>query len=246
MISSQLPRVRSVLAVCAHPDDESFGLGALLAAFRDRGARTSVICFTRGEASTLHAFEDDLAAVRESEFTRAAEVLGVSRSVLLDYPDGQLETRPVSELSAHVVPLIHEVGADLLLVFDEGGVTGHPDHVQATSAALSAGADTTVPVLAWVIADEVAVALREEFGVGFVGRSAERLDFRVDVDRVIQHRAIDCHQSQSVGNSVLHRRLELTGDAEPLRWLLGRGDGATHPRDNAHRERAPDAGNPTP
>jgi len=38
----------SVLAVVAHPDDESFGLGAVLASFAETGARVSVLCFTRG------------------------------------------------------------------------------------------------------------------------------------------------------------------------------------------------------
>jgi len=41
------------LAVIAHPDDESFGLGAVLAALSGAGAQVRVLCFTRGEASTL-------------------------------------------------------------------------------------------------------------------------------------------------------------------------------------------------
>ena len=56
-IKHALP-ARSVLAICAHPDDESFGLGAVLSAFVDAGARVSLLCFTRGEASTLHTTRD--------------------------------------------------------------------------------------------------------------------------------------------------------------------------------------------
>lgn len=48
-----VPRATSVLAVCAHPDDESFGLGAALSAFVDSGCATAVLCLTHGEASTL-------------------------------------------------------------------------------------------------------------------------------------------------------------------------------------------------
>ena len=58
--SQDLPAVASVLAVCAHLDDESFGLGAVLSAFADRGVRTSVLCLTHGEASTLGADVGDL------------------------------------------------------------------------------------------------------------------------------------------------------------------------------------------
>lgn len=46
--------VRRVLAVVAHPDDESFGLGGLLALLSDGGVPTTVLCFTHGGASTLH------------------------------------------------------------------------------------------------------------------------------------------------------------------------------------------------
>jgi LmbE family N-acetylglucosaminyl deacetylase len=214
-----LPTASSVLVVCAHPDDESFGLGAVLAAFVEQGARTAVLCFTRGEASTLHATEGDLATVRSREFEQAAAVLGVSRSELLDYPDGRLADQSLSELTAHAVRMANEVGADLLLTFDEGGITGHPDHEQATKVAVTAATTCEVPVLAWVIADEVASALNNEFGSEFLGRREDQFDFRVPLDRALQSAAITCHVSQSASNPVLRRRLELSGEVEQLRWL---------------------------
>ena len=59
-----LPEWTSVLAVVAHPDDESFGLGAILDAFTRTGATVEVLCLTHGEASTLHGASGDLASVR--------------------------------------------------------------------------------------------------------------------------------------------------------------------------------------
>jgi LmbE family N-acetylglucosaminyl deacetylase len=56
-----LPPWRSVLAVVAHPDDESFALGAVLASFADGGAAVAVLCYTHGESSTLHGVQGDLA-----------------------------------------------------------------------------------------------------------------------------------------------------------------------------------------
>ncbi len=58
----EMPAWRSVLAVVAHPDDESFGLGAVIDALTSAGAAVHVLCFTRGEASTLN--ERDARPVR--------------------------------------------------------------------------------------------------------------------------------------------------------------------------------------
>src|SRR5664279_3088864 len=90
-VSTRLPAWSSVLAVVAQPDDESFGLGAILDAFHRAGTRTAVLCLTRGEASTLHGVADDLAAVREREFAAAARTLEVTDAVLRDFPDGALD-----------------------------------------------------------------------------------------------------------------------------------------------------------
>jgi len=218
-MDTELPAVQRVLAVCAHPDDESFGLGAILARFRREGAQVSVLCFTRGEASTLRIDDQDLAVVRWAELEAAAQVLGIQRTELLAYPDGGLQHIPLAELEAHVTRLACEVQAELLLVFDEGGITGHPDHMRATEAACVAAGDRGLPVLAWAIPREVTEALNTEFGAGFVGREAQDLAIVLQVDRAVQVQAIRCHVSQLGDNPVLWRRLELLGSHEWLRSL---------------------------
>ena len=49
-----LPPWPAVLAVVAHPDDESFGLGAIIDKMTSAGAAVHVLCYTHGEASTLN------------------------------------------------------------------------------------------------------------------------------------------------------------------------------------------------
>jgi LmbE family N-acetylglucosaminyl deacetylase len=217
--AKNLPDAHSVLAVCAHPDDESFGLGAALATFDESGTSTSVVCFTHGEASTLGADTPELGRVRARELSAAASELGVGDVELLHYRDGLLTEEPLGELNERIQQAARRTGVDLLLVFDDGGITGHPDHCRATEAALAVARELEVPVLAWVLPERVASALNLEFGAGFIGRSDSEIDFLVSVDRARQRRAISQHVSQATDNPVLSRRLELQGSQEAFRWL---------------------------
>ena len=223
-----LPTASSVLVVCAHPDDESFGLGAVLERFASGGAAVSVLCFTRGEASTLSEAEADLGELRRAELANAAAELGLGRVELRDHPDGSLGSVPLDELAAEVAAVASEVRAELLLVFDEGGVTGHRDHCRATEAALAG--DPELPVLGWTLPHRVADSLNAEHGTTFVGRADEEIDLVLHVERAGQHRAVACHASQSSDNPVLWRRLELLGEEESLRWLRQPPTAAAHDR----------------
>ena len=214
-----LPPWRSVLAVVAHPDDESFGLGAVLAGFADAGAAVAVLCFTHGESSTLHGVDGDLASVRAAELAGAARVLGVDPVRLVDYPDGALAEVDVDDLSAHVLDLAAEVGADGLVVFDADGVTGHLDHARATIAALAAADSLGLAVLGWTVPRSVAAALNQEYGAAFTGHDPGDIGLVVTLDRTRQLAAVACHPSQAVPGSLLWRRLDLLGDTEFLRWL---------------------------
>ncbi len=210
-----LAAVSSVLAVVAHPDDESFGLGGVLQRLASAGAATAVLCFTHGEASTLHGRAGDLGLLRPAEFAAATRVLGVGHSELLSYPDGGLAEVPLPALTGHVARLARRARPTHLLAFDTGGITGHPDHARATAAALAAAGELGVPVLLWALPGTVTDTLNTEFGTAFAGRPAGELT-ALRVDRARQWAAIACHASQSADNPVLRRRLELLGDTEHL------------------------------
>lgn len=211
-----------VLAVVAHPDDESFGLGAAIGALNRLGSSTALLCFTHGEASSLRGVGGDLRGVRQRELNQAAATLGVNDVRLLDYPDGKLDVMSLDTLRIDAEAMIKRSHADMLLVFDEGGITGHPDHKRATEAAIAAAGED-LPVVAWAIPEDVAAVLNLEFSAAFCGRSSTELDVRLPVDRATQRRAIACHVSQATDNPVLWRRLELLGDTEWLRILNRHG-----------------------
>jgi LmbE family N-acetylglucosaminyl deacetylase len=214
-----LPSWTSVLAVVAHPDDESFGLGAVLSSFARAGAAVAVLCLTQGEASTVHGVPGDLARIRADELETAAGLLGAGCVRMLAYPDGALSTVELQDLAAQVVELAGAVAAEGIVAFDVDGVTGHPDHVRATAAALRAADSLGLRVLGWTLPAEVAETLVDENGPGFTGHESDDIDVVLTVDRSRQLEAIRQHRSQAVPGSVLWRRLELLADREHLRWL---------------------------
>ena len=162
---------------------------------------------------------DDLAEIGGAELAEATRVLRLTHDDLLTYQDGGLGDTPINSLAAHVVKAAERLGAELLIVFDDGGVTGHPDHQHATRAALAAAARLDIGVLAWAVPASVADRLNAELDTAFEGRSPAEIDMTITVNRARQLQAIACHRSQSTDNPVLRRRLELTGPTESLRWL---------------------------
>jgi LmbE family N-acetylglucosaminyl deacetylase len=213
LLLGELAQRGPVLAVVAHPDDESFGLGAVIAALHVEGADVRVLCLTRGEASTLGA-SADLGVVRLLELRAAAGVLGVSEIVLEDFADGGLSGVPVATIDDVLIAQLRD--AVTLLVFDVSGVTGHPDHRAASAGALRVARRHHLDVLEWGVTPQVAAQLNTELATSFVALAG---DGTVDVvvDRTVQSAAIACHQSQAHDNPVLTRRLELQGTLERVR-----------------------------
>ena len=153
---AMLPAWPRALVVIAHPDDESFGLGAVIDRLAAAGAGVHILCYTHGGASTLNQTHADLHRARGTELREAATELGAAGVTLLDYPDGGLAGIPASELAGHVTDAAARAAASGLLVFDDTGVTGHPDHRAATGAAVLAGRRAGLPVLAWTLPAAVA------------------------------------------------------------------------------------------
>ena len=123
----------SLLAVFAHPDDESLASGGLLAWCAALGARVSLLCLTHGE----HGHADGVPAadarplrqVRADELRAAARVLGIGRVRLLDHEDGMLPWTPPDRLDADIRGEIRRTQPDVVVTFDADGLYWHPDHV---------------------------------------------------------------------------------------------------------------------
>lgn len=118
----------SLLAVFAHPDDESLASGGLLALCAERGVRVSLLCLTRGEHGRGHDSER-LGHIRTAELRDAARVLGIRDLEVLDHEDGMLVWADHTGLEADILGAISRFEPDVIVTFDEDGLYWHPDHI---------------------------------------------------------------------------------------------------------------------
>jgi len=123
----------SLLAIFAHPDDETFRPGGTLALLARRGVRVEVLTFTRGQAGSCGdpplCTPSELPAVRERELRSACAVLGLQPPRLLDYEDGRLAEADPEQVIAQILAIVNEIKPQVLLSFGPDGLSGHPDHI---------------------------------------------------------------------------------------------------------------------
>ena len=129
---------RSLLAVFAHPDDETLASGGLLALCGRRGARVTLLCLTRGEHGPGADDAAALAATRARELEHAARVLGITTTFLGELPDGMLPWLDEGMLEAEVGVALARVRPDVVVTFDEDGLYWHPDHIAVHEAVTAA------------------------------------------------------------------------------------------------------------
>jgi len=140
---------RTILAVFAHPDDESLACGGTLARAADAGAKVVLLCATRGESGSISdpalVPDGDLGRVRAHELAEAAAVLGLSEAIVLDHPDGDLRWADVPTLHEEIVMIIRRYRPDAVITFGPDGLYWHLDHIgiheRTFTAVLSLGTD---------------------------------------------------------------------------------------------------------
>jgi len=148
------PEQRTLLAVLAHPDDESFGVGGTLALYAARGVQVHLLCATRGEAGVVDEEHlnnhNSVAEVRVEELRCAAQILGLAGVHFLDYrdsgmsgsPDNQhpraLARAPQHEVARQIAGHIRRLKPQVVITFDPIGGYHHPDHIAVHQATVQA------------------------------------------------------------------------------------------------------------
>jgi len=218
---------RTVLAIFAHPDDESLACGGTLARLADAGVRVILICASHGEAGSISDAalvpDGDLGGVRMRELQDAAAVLGVSELIVLDHSDGNLCWKDSPQFENEIVEAVRRYRADAVITFDEDGLYWHIDHIgvhdRTWDAVVSMGAEA--PPLYFVTMQRgvmrgIVNAAQLKGGVSSFwgitpdafGLSAPAPSFVIDVRDWVPRKlaALRCHRTQ-------------IGPTNPMAWI---------------------------
>jgi N-acetyl-1-D-myo-inositol-2-amino-2-deoxy-alpha-D-glucopyranoside deacetylase len=206
----------TILAVFAHPDDESFCCGGSLVRLA-QVARVEVLCLTRGEASAAKPPRGQtVAQMRQAELETACQILGAAPPHFFGYQDSgfrtpsQLPNRLVDAdvfaVAQQVQTVIAELEPQVLITFDPRGYYGHPDHIAthriASAAFFGSGSLPNPP--RQMLYPMPSLAMLERFnsaGFGFLSEEYALPDpfLTVDCSSVLEQKraALLAHHSQS-------------------------------------------------
>jgi LmbE family N-acetylglucosaminyl deacetylase len=152
---------RRILLSLAHPDDESFGSGGMIARYVAEGAEVYLICATNGDVGTvaperLNGYSS-IAELRLAELDCASTKLGFKEVIKFGYKDSGMMNSETSQDSAclwqapreqvarRVVEVIRRIRPQVVVTFNKYGGYGHPDHIaiqRATTDAFHLAGDT--------------------------------------------------------------------------------------------------------
>jgi N-acetyl-1-D-myo-inositol-2-amino-2-deoxy-alpha-D-glucopyranoside deacetylase len=162
-VTNSPPRRHGLLAVHAHPDDETIGTGGTLARYAAEGRPVTLVTCTLGEegevlvpelAGLAAAQADQLGGYRLAELAAACRALGITDYRLLGgvgrYRDSGMMGTSANDhprcfwradlevAAAELAAVIREVQPAVLVTYDPNGLYGHPDHIQAHRVAMRA------------------------------------------------------------------------------------------------------------
>lgn len=129
--AEDVKQLGTILCVGAHPDDEAWIAGGILAAAAKNGQKVVVITATKGEAGTTDESrwpQHQLGNIRTQELHNSLRILGVTEHGMLECLDGECDQADEQAMALQLAAVMHRQRPDSILTFGPEGLTGHSDH----------------------------------------------------------------------------------------------------------------------
>jgi len=191
-----------ILAVFAHPDDESFGpAGTLVKATKD-GHTVSLLTLTQGESGSLgiskYLSSAKLAKRRSLELKCAAKKLGIQHYQIHNLSDNNLQYIPEQIGIDIIINEINRFKPDILITYHENTISGHPDHLVVTKWTYNAVKSLQYPPTLFYYGLDQRQTSMVTF-TDLIPISDHEITHRVNIENFIDEKiaAIHCHKTQN-------------------------------------------------
>ena len=132
VVMNDIRELGTILSIWAHPDDEVYLCGAIMAMAAAADCRVVCVTATRGELGVTDPQRwppEQLPTIREAELAECLRILGVTEHHWLGYPDGGCDSADADAAVERIAGILRAVRPDTVLTFPPDGQTGHPDHI---------------------------------------------------------------------------------------------------------------------
>jgi LmbE family N-acetylglucosaminyl deacetylase len=132
VVMTDIQELGTILSIWAHPDDEAYLCGGIMAMAAAAGSRVVCVTASRGELGVTDPTRwppEQLASIREAELAACLRILGVTEHRWLGYPDGGCAHVDLDTAADQIAGMIRELAPETILTFSPDGQTGHPDHI---------------------------------------------------------------------------------------------------------------------
>ena len=205
---------KRMLVILAHPDDESFAAGGMLAKYAHQGVQVVLLCATRGEAGIQGIGPAEAGDIRERELKQAAKHLGIEVH-FLGYLDGELASMR-QELLQVATCWLDLVQPQVVLTFGPDGVSGHVDHITISDVVTQAYDKSYKKGILLYIRPSAATVLGCGVSTSIMDDGKPVVNVDISDYKVHKIRAIQSHASQNPG---LAGRAEEAADKIPCHEL---------------------------
>lgn len=194
----------SIMGIWAHPDDETFMVGGLLAIAAAGGQQVICITATKGEGGVQDESRwsaETLGETRANELAAALKILGIDQHHWLGYQDGTCSHVSEQEAVTKLVTHIEQYKPDSIITFAPDGLTGHDDHIAVARWAKQAAEQSSVKPTLWC-----AVHTQEIYDAAFKSiHDKFNVYFNIDVPKLVPMES--CDLVVQLPDEVLNKKL---------------------------------------
>jgi len=193
---------KNIVAVFAHPDDESFGPSGALAKLAKENNLYLIIVTDGSGGLGKDQFKEKLSQIRKKEVEKATVILGIKKVFFLNYQDGTLCNNLYHQIAEKIYQIIKAINASIILTYENLGVSGHLDHIAVSlicSYLYEKHSEQIKKIFYYCLLHSEKKSMKDYFIFWPHGYFKKEIKYYLKIDRALLEKkiaAIKCHQSQ--------------------------------------------------